>query len=428
MTIAFDNSGGTSITVAATSAVVDITAAAVGAWCYAWCAISTGATTQTGIPSATGWTAVQSVQTTAGTSGATYAIFRRLKQSGDTTFTFSWATTAGKGAFSWASWTGVDGTTPDESSAIAINDTVQRSSVPTPSATPTAAGRWAVAFFGQRATASFLKPTSWGPDIALVDRQETDNSTAASAPWLSADIEDSNGTVTVAAHSYTSTSNASNSHDGSAILFLIPAAAVTAGQPAAGQLAVIPRPKPRPRAVVTGPARPPAALAVPAPRLPVIPSPRPRGRAVVIPPLRLLASPAPVTPGRPVLFVPPFPRSRPRPGRVILPRTVPLSPVTPPAAPAGQPPRGDYERHRLRHTRWTLGYLEHPLAAVAGPPGVELAAAWPGVWPLPLAPPPVPEPVPSPAPEPARPARMPVYRRPAKITRRYPETDGWRRR
>ncbi|HEV2255650.1 MAG TPA: hypothetical protein VGS06_20935, partial [Streptosporangiaceae bacterium] len=96
MTIAPDSTGKTVVTAGATSASVDITAAAVGAWCYLWCAISTGATTQAGVPSNASWTTLQSVQTAAGTSGATYAIYRRQKQSGDTTFSFTW-TTSGKG-------------------------------------------------------------------------------------------------------------------------------------------------------------------------------------------------------------------------------------------------------------------------------------------------------------------------------------------
>lgn len=228
MAIAFDSSGATAVTVGATSASVDITAAAVGAWCYAWCAISTGATTQTGVPSNAGWSTLQSVQTAAGTSGATYAIFRRQKQSGDTTFSFTW-TTSGKGAFVWGSYTGLNSSTPDEQSAIAINDTISRSSIPTPTATPGTASEWAVAFFGQRSTASNQKPGAWTPDAALIERQESDNQAAASSPWLGTDIEDTNGTVTQAAHSYTSVSNRTQSHDGSAILFLIPGAAGPAG-------------------------------------------------------------------------------------------------------------------------------------------------------------------------------------------------------
>lgn len=474
MTIAPDSSGATAINVAGTSAVVDITAAAVGAWCYAWCAISTGATTQTGVPSSAGWTAVQSVQTAGGTSGATYAVFRRLKQSGDTTFTFSWATNSGKGAFSWVSWTGVDGSTPDESSAIALNDTVQRSSVPTPSATPTAAGRWAVAFFGQRATASVLKPTSWGPDAALTDRQEADNSTAASSPWLSADIEDSNGTVTVAAHSYTSTSNASNAHDGSAILFLIPAAAAASGtvqpratvpvprrrpsravvqfRPVAGSNAVPPPPAGtvQPRAALPAPRRRPGRAAVyfrPVTTVNAPPAPAGRVQSPATLPAprrkparaswRAGAAPAPVAPGVAVPApkqLPRVPRRQPSRAVVLFVPVAGSNAPAPPATAAGRPPRGDYDRTRLVRRRYALPRPGEEMVTAGPPAAAEVATGWPGVWPggWPAVPEPipevVPEPEPEPEPEPPKPPRTPVWTRPPKVPRAYPEVNvgRWR--
>jgi hypothetical protein len=218
--IAPDANGSTAVTAAAQAATVDITAAAAGAWCYLWCAISTASTTQAGVPSSASWTTLQSVQTASGTSGACYAVYRRQKQAGDTTFSFTWTANA-KGVFAWASYAGLN-STPDEQSAIALNDTTSRAGVPTPSATPSNSNRWALAFFGQRSTTTGNRPTAWTHDAALTERKEADNSAAASSPWLGADIEDSNGPVTQAAHSYTATSNQTESHDGSAILFLIP--------------------------------------------------------------------------------------------------------------------------------------------------------------------------------------------------------------
>jgi hypothetical protein len=224
MAIAPGATGNTPVTAGATSASVDITAAPVGAVVYCWAAISTDVTTQTGVPSNASWTVVQSAQTTAGTSGATYALYRRVKQSGDTAFSFSWTTSA-KGIFAWASYSGVNTTTPDEqSTAVQLNDTTARTAVPGPSATPVASNRWALACFGVRTTTSANKPISWTPDAATTERADVDNNTAASAAWLGVEIADSNGPVTQASHSYTATHNASESHDGSVLLFLIPAA------------------------------------------------------------------------------------------------------------------------------------------------------------------------------------------------------------
>lgn len=218
-TIALDTTGSTSVLAGTTSTTVDITAAAVGAWCYCWVAlvINSGAVT------ATGWTSL--LNSDEGTS-AHYALLRRQKQLGDTTFTFSW-TTSTKGTLAWASWTGLDSVTPDEQATLATNGVTGRTAVPTPSATPTAADRWAAAFFGVRTSTVGNKPITWTPDGATTERIDVDNNLAGSSPWSGVEIADTNAAVTQAAHSYTATHNASEGHDGSAILFLIPGAAVS---------------------------------------------------------------------------------------------------------------------------------------------------------------------------------------------------------
>jgi hypothetical protein len=212
---AFDTTGSTALTAAATSAVVDITAAATGAWCYAWCALGLNS----GAISSTGWTSL--LDADEGTS-AHYALLRRKKQSGDTTFTFSW-TTSTKGTIGWASYTGLDATTPDEQATLATNGVTGRTAVPGPAATPTAASRWVVAFSAVRTTNVANKPITWTPDAATTERLDVDNNAAGSAPWLGLEIADTATAVTQAAHSYTATHNASESHDGSATLYLISA-------------------------------------------------------------------------------------------------------------------------------------------------------------------------------------------------------------
>src|SRR6266496_970214 len=219
MGIAPDVTGSTSMTAAATSATVDITAAAVGAWVYAWVALGINA----GAVSSTGWTSLLDADD--GTS-AHYALLRRQKVAGDTTFMFSW-TTSTKGTIGWASYTGLDPTTVDEGATLVTNGVTSRTAVPTPSATPTAANRWAVAFFGVRTTTVGNKPISWTPDAATTERLDVDNNAAGSAPWMGLEIADTNSAVTQASHSYTATHNAAESHDGSAILFLIPAPTAT---------------------------------------------------------------------------------------------------------------------------------------------------------------------------------------------------------
>jgi hypothetical protein len=219
--IAPDTTGSTSMTGGATSTTIDITAAADGAAVYLWIGIGAA---PTGTINITGWTNVFT-QTEDG-STARYALLRRFKQSGDTPFSVSWVNSA-KGTLSWASWTGVDTTTPDELATLTTNGVTSRTAVPTSSQTPTAANRWAVGFFSARTSTAGNKPITWTPDAALTERIDVDNNAAASAPWFGHEIADSNGAVTASAHSYTATHNASESHDASVILFLIPAATTT---------------------------------------------------------------------------------------------------------------------------------------------------------------------------------------------------------
>lgn len=223
MAIAFDNFGSTPVTTSVSSLSLDITAATAGAVCYAWVAVGSS---NAGAPSiaATGWTTVQGA---ADSTTAEYAVLRRVKQSGDTTFTVTWTTAAHAEAV-WASWTGVNTSTPDESSAIATNGVTSRTAVPTPTATPTAADRWAVGFFSARTSTSANKNITWTPDAAQTERVDANNSAGASSPWAGSEIADTAAAVTQAAHSYTAThAPAAESHDGSAILFLIPAAPTT---------------------------------------------------------------------------------------------------------------------------------------------------------------------------------------------------------
>lgn len=232
-TIVYDTSGSTSMTAGATSTTIDITAAAVGAECYVWIAIGVA---PTGTITITGWSDVVT-QVEDGTS-VHYALLRRIKQLGDTTFTVSWTNSA-KGTLSWVSYTGLNAVTPDEGGTLTTNGVTSRTAVPTPSGTPTAADRWAVGFFSVRTSTAGNKPISWTPDAALTERIDVDNNLAGSAPWIGHEIADSNAAVTQAAHSYTATHNAAESHDGSAILFLIPGA-VTSSAISAQPLVVTP--------------------------------------------------------------------------------------------------------------------------------------------------------------------------------------------
>lgn len=358
MAIVPDSSGSTPTITGTASAVIDITTASVGAWCYVWGALGVN----TGAVSATGWTSLLDADSGTFTH---FCLLRRQKQAGDTTFTFSWPTTV-KTTFGWVSYTGLDPVTPDEGAALASNDTISRTAVSTPSGTPTAADRWAVAFYGQRDSTSGNKNIVWTPDAALTERLDVNNSAAVSAPWTGIEISDSGGPVAQSAQSYTATSGpAAQSHDGSAIIFLIPAASGS-GSWAPSQTRrsrpVTPRQRPR--------LSPPAAdqqQAPPAqPHRPRMVLARLRGRTVT--PIPLQAAVAPQYP----------PRSIRRQVRGLLARRGHASTPAPAQTAVVAPPRVPPPVHRLRQV---LGRIRGRTATPV-PPQVQPLAS-------PLVPPPV---------------------------------------
>jgi hypothetical protein len=206
--IAFDSTGfatGNGVT----TLTIDITSAAVGAFCYCWIGIGTAPETVT----MTGWTSL--VDADEGTSSH-YSGWYRQKQSGDTTFAPSWGTAEGSSAV-WMSYTGVNTSTPHEGFASATH-TVSSASFVTPTGTPTTTGRWAVSFYDGRSTSAAFTFTN----ATATQRNQTCNTANR---WMSVSGADSNGTVAATAQSYTATSSASQSHGATALLFLIPASA-----------------------------------------------------------------------------------------------------------------------------------------------------------------------------------------------------------
>ncbi|HEV2260268.1 MAG TPA: hypothetical protein VGS06_44750, partial [Streptosporangiaceae bacterium] len=370
MAIALDSSGTTKVTAGATSATLDITSAAVGATVYAGLFLGATQTSTT----LTGWTSrVEADESTA----THYAVYRRVKQSGDTTFTWSWVTST-HGVIEWASYTGGDQSTFDELAQAQLHTT--GTSFATPSLTPNGAGRWSLAFtYARDTTSSADLPdgSTWTPDAALTER--LDASTAAgSSPWISAELADSNGTVTVAAHSYTATCATAESHGAAILLFLIPAS--SAGVAGTVQpRATVPVPRRRPgRALwqrITGQ----AFAQVPAPAQQPKPAPRRiPARAVIrfTPVTTTNAVPPPPVSGtiQPRATVP-VPRRRLSRGfwRGI---AVPGVYGTAPAQQYRTPPRRALSRAVIRFT---------PVTTVNAPPAATVVNQWAGTFAQPAA-------------------------------------------
>ncbi len=217
MAIAFDSSGSTTGN-SVNSLTVDITSAAVGAFVY--CHVQIGTTVSAGT-TMTGWTKLLDADEG---SSSHYALWRRQKQSGDTTFSITWTNSQGACA-DWVSYTGLNSSTPDELATAATHTTSSASYV-TPSLTPNGTGRWALAFAGARSTTS---AETWTYPGSMSGRVQAVNSATRWSPVAAAD---SNGTVTQTSQSYTFTLSASEQHGASILLFLVPPSAAPTFVPA----------------------------------------------------------------------------------------------------------------------------------------------------------------------------------------------------
>jgi hypothetical protein len=193
------------------TATIDITTATIGNWVYCFITV-VGAVSVA--PTITGWTQVT-------VDSPNLKILRRKKVGGDTTFTVNW-TGNSNAMISWVEWSGLDPTSPDESAAATDFSGTTRTAVPTPSATPTTTGRYAVGYFATRATVTGDKAITWTSDAALTEIVDANGSAGSVSSWVGHEIAWSVTPVTNASHTYTATHNITETRDFSAILFLIP--------------------------------------------------------------------------------------------------------------------------------------------------------------------------------------------------------------
>lgn len=213
MTITFDSSGNTNLNTSGTSTVVDITSAAVGAWCYAL--ISVGATTSNVITTNASWTRLGALHIPGNTSSEV-GLYRRQKQLGDTTFTFNYTSTF-KNIVAWSSYLGLDPVTPDDGVGTWLAHDTAVANYDTPSVSNTFTNGWAVALYHARSSAALRTFTS---DAALVERQDA---ACATSVWFGVSIDDSNGPVATGAQSYTATASGTDAGGGGFLIFLNPA-------------------------------------------------------------------------------------------------------------------------------------------------------------------------------------------------------------
>jgi hypothetical protein len=212
---------GSALTAAAVSSLtIDISGGTVGEYVYAFINCRTNETSFT----FTGWTVVQALLVNG--TAQTVAVYKRLKQSGDTTFTLSWTATTTQCGVLLQQW---PGTLSDEGVSYASR-TSAGNVYTTPSSTPADTTRWAVGFYTGQNTDSANKTATWAASGDMGTKIASLANTNGSLQWLQSMIADSNAAVTQAGHTGTgTTSGTATINNGAAgILFLVPAAAGSA--------------------------------------------------------------------------------------------------------------------------------------------------------------------------------------------------------
>lgn len=192
----------------ALSAAVDISGATTGEVVFVGGLLEDTLTAPVTLPS--GWTLASegSEGVTAGAGSHSFLAWR-VKQAGDTTFTFSWGV-AGKYQLIPFSYPGVDTTTPVD--VAAYNASTTAASADSASITPSTPNSWIIGLFGKRGTTAAMAIT---PATGMTERGEADTSASR---FLSLELADTNGQVTQAAHSYSATVTGSTASHGGTIV------------------------------------------------------------------------------------------------------------------------------------------------------------------------------------------------------------------
>lgn len=207
---------GTSVSGSAggTSTSVDISGATDGEWVFVAIGI---ADSQASAPTApAGWTITGQVQEGAsGSASSCFTVYQRVKQTGDTTFVFSWPTTR-KFEAVVLSWPGLDPTTPVESVATLAHSAASVSYV-TGTVTPTSTDRWIAQFSCARGATAL---ETFTPDGAMTERVDANHGGAS--PFVAIQVADTNANVTAAGHTYTATCSQADPNGSTIAFALIP--------------------------------------------------------------------------------------------------------------------------------------------------------------------------------------------------------------
>src|SRR5262245_40882730 len=194
---------------------MDITGVTDGEWAFVAIII---ADSQASAPTApAGWALTGTPGQEGPTGGASscLTVYQRLKQAGDTTFTFSWPTTRKFAAIVW-SWPGLHKVTPVEGYSYNPHSSAGTNYVSS-TLTPTDSNRWAATVSGARGTTA---NQPWTADGALTERIDFNH--GGTTPFTAIQLADSNAPVSTTPATYTAVNSQSDPNGGVIAFALIP--------------------------------------------------------------------------------------------------------------------------------------------------------------------------------------------------------------
>jgi hypothetical protein len=198
-----------------TSVIMDISGATDGEWAFVAIIIADSQSSPPTAPSGWALTGAPGQEGPSGGASSCLTVYQRIKQTGDTTFTFTWPTTRKFEAIVW-SWPGLNKVTPTEGYAYNPHS-VSGTSYVSSTLTPTDSNRWAAMVSGARGTTA---NQTWTPDGALTERIDANH--GGTTPFTAIELADSNAPVTTAPATYTATDSQSDPNGGVIVFALIP--------------------------------------------------------------------------------------------------------------------------------------------------------------------------------------------------------------
>ncbi len=227
MTISFTAARSTQArTTGGTTLSVDVSTVTSGKAAIIWVAVANGTTADPGAITLSAGTKHDEFTETS-SPAARIAVFWWIGDGSTSSLTASWTGT-GRAVAHVLEYDGVNTSGPLSGTGGGAQAGSSSTSAPTGSLAAGSSTYWALAGFYNRQTSSGNKNTTFTADGALTERTDSNNSAAASSPWIAMEVADGNAAIgNTSSHSFTATASFANSHTGGLLTYLVPSSSST---------------------------------------------------------------------------------------------------------------------------------------------------------------------------------------------------------